>query len=78
MAVLKESAVQGSTLREDYFTAPAADFEDAVIAEFPEPVAKSLTRVRDLGTHDRIARLIDDLVSDGLATRNSGVLSLPQ
>lgn len=78
MAVLKESAVQGSTLREDYFTAPAADFEDTVITGLPEAVGSSLTRVRALGTHDRIARLIDDLVSDGLATRNSGVLSLPQ
>ena len=70
--------MQGSTLQEDYFTAPAADFEDTVITELPEPVGSSLTRVRALGTHDRIARLIDDLVSDGLATRDSGVLSLPQ
>lgn len=77
MKTLKESRVHNSEVRVDYFVAPANTFDDTVLTELPEPVATALSRVRELGTHDRIARLIDDLVTDGLATSSSGVLRLP-
>lgn len=64
-------------LRVDFFVTPTESFDDADLEVLQAQVAQAVARVRELGTSERIARLIDDLVSDGLAVQRDGALTLP-
>lgn len=74
----EEQAVSIST---HLLTAPTAELtaDDAeALAHLSEPIRKAIAAVRDLDADGtRTARLIDDLVRDGLASRSSTGIRLP-
>ena len=84
MAVLRTAHAQpdpaARSVRADLFVASAADFDIDAAQALAEPVRTKLMRVRDLGTDERIQRLLDDLTADGLVTSDGGpdaAVSLP-
>lgn len=78
MKVLRTATTAGLPTR--LLTASALDLtttDEETLAGLPAPVVAAVERVRDLGTADRIDRLVTDLVSDGLAVLEDGRLRLP-
>lgn len=62
----------------DLFTATTAEVDLELLDSLPSQTTTKLDRVRDLSADaDRVSRLIDDLISDGLAARDSEALRLP-
>lgn len=77
MAVLKAAEVP---VARSLLTASAAEY-DSDLAGTPEladgPVEAAILRVRELGDGQRIGRLVDALIADGLAAESGGRLHLP-
>lgn len=62
----------------DLLTTSVTELDPEFFASLDEPTAAAVARVRELSADsDRIARLISDLVSDGLAREVDGRLALP-
>ncbi|SDR88784.1 A/G-specific DNA-adenine glycosylase [Brevibacterium sandarakinum] len=62
----------------DLFTASTAEVDPKLFDSLPSNTSTRVERVRDLSADaDRVSRLIDDLVSDGLAAREDSALRLP-
>lgn len=62
----------------DLLTTSVTELDPERVASLDEPTAAAIARVRELSADSsRIARLISDLVSDGLAGEDDGRLALP-
>lgn len=73
-----DGAHTGGSVPIDLFTTTTAKIDPDMLDELSGHTATKLDRVRDLSADSqRITRLIDDLVSDGLAARTKNVLQLP-
>ncbi|GAA4284684.1 A/G-specific adenine glycosylase [Brevibacterium daeguense] len=70
MAVLRSCGPAG--VRTDLLTASARELDAEALAALPDPVQQAIARVRELGSSERVARLIADLIDDGLAERAAG------
>ncbi len=65
-------------VRVDLFTTSVTELDPEFVEELDEPTAAAVARVRELSAdRERIARLISDLVADGLAGKVDGRLALP-
>ncbi|GAA1871619.1 hypothetical protein GCM10009813_34990 [Brevibacterium marinum] len=62
----------------DLLTASTAEVDPELLDALPAHTSTKLDRVRDLSADpDRVGRLIDGLISDGLAARDDDALRLP-
>lgn len=78
MSLLRQAHASNDLIPAALLTADSAELNDQALAELSDALQAAVLRVRDLGSSERITRLVADLKADGLAVHAApGQLGLP-